>query len=235
MNIRPVANVLDMFHGDNREKIPDFAALKAAGIFAIWHKASQGLHYVDPKYQERRKAAQDAGLLFGAYHFQDATDPDNQADKFLEASGVSSSAPQIALANDFEDGGHAALHQCVAIMGNIDRNSPPGIHSVLYSGNRIRETLKAPVGGHVAQDMLGAAQFFAMHRLWLAEYGPHENIPWPWNVPNGNGKDVNAPMTAPGIWLWQFSEKGRVNPVVGNVDVNFYNGTAEQLAANWLA
>lgn len=230
MDIRPTANVLDMFHGDNREALPDFAALKASGIIAIWHKASQGLHYVDPKYQARRKAAQDAGLLFGAYHFQDATDPDNQADAFLNACGISSSAPAIAVANDYEDGGGAALHQCVAIMGNIDRNTPQGTHSVLYSGNRIRETLKAPVGGHVAQDMLGAAQFFAMHRLWLAEYGPHENIPWPWNVPL-----TTDSTKIPGIWLWQFSEKGRVNPIVGNVDVNFYNGTADQLAVNWLA
>ena len=65
----PVPNMLDMFHGDNREHIPDFAALKAQGIKAVFLKASEGDHYTDPRYAERRVAAFKADMPCGAYHF----------------------------------------------------------------------------------------------------------------------------------------------------------------------
>lgn len=231
--VRPTINVLDMFHGDNRENIPDFVALKAAGIMAVWHKVSQGLAYIDPKFAQRRAAADAAGMPFGGYHFLNSQDADGQADFFMknaDIAGVGSGTSPLALACDYEDGGGAALHQAQSFMVNVDRSSPPGTQCVLYSGNRIRETLPRPIpGGHVADDMKGAVQFFAMHRLWLAEYGPHMNIPFPWNLP------ISDTVKAPGVWLWQFTENARVNPIVGNVDGNFYNGTAEQLAAHWLA
>lgn len=231
-------NVLDMFHGDNREKIPDFAALKAAGIFAVLHKVSQGTKYIDPKFSDRRKAAEQAGMLFGGYHFMDAQDADAQADFFLTAANIADGSG-LALACDYEKSASTpALHQAQQFMQNIDHSSPPGTQCILYSGDLIRETL-TPLdrAGHISDVMRGCGQFFAMHRLWLAEYGPHENIPWPWNK-SPNAITGSSPVTgtkAPGVWLWQFTEKGRINPIVGNVDGNFYSGTADQLASNWLA
>lgn len=231
ITVRPTINVIDMFHGDDREAIPNFVALKANGILAVLHKASQGAHYKDPKYDDRRKACQDAGLLFGAYHFLTAEDAREQSDFFLTCSGIANNAPLISLAADYENNEHsqAALHQCRDFMANVDQNAPSGISSILYSGNLIRETLIKPVGGRQDVGMSAAQMFFVRHRLWLAEYGPHENIPWPWS---DKPSETENP---PGVWLWQFTEVGRVNPIVGNVDGNFYNGTAEQLATRWLS
>lgn len=225
-------NVIDMYHG-NAVKNPDFAVLKANGIFGIIHKASQGLHYADPAYAARRAAAQAAGLLWGAYHFLDGSDPVAQAEFFAKCSGISQGDP-ILLAADFESWpqSQASLHQCMTFMREVDALSPS--QCVLYSGNVIRETLKPSPGGHQSQDMAGASAFFQQHRLWLAEYGPKEQVPWPWNTPIAKASAEAAPLPAPGVWLWQFTETGRANPLPGKTDGSFYDGTFDQLAANWL-
>lgn len=226
-------NVIDMYHG-NKVANPDFAALRASGILGIIHKASQGSHYRDPAYASRRVAAQAAGLLWGAYHFLDSTDAKTQADFFVECSGIAAGDP-ILLAADFENSAHQpALSQLMTFMREVD-SVHPDVQCVLYSGNLIRETLKPSPGGHQHQDMSGVEFFFQQHRLWLAEYGPREISPWPWSVPVVKSSNEALGLPAPGVWLWQFTEKGRVNPLTGNTDGNFFDGTYDQLAARWLA
>lgn len=241
------ANVIDMSHHNSwAKKQPDFPALKSLGIHAIIHKASQGLHFRDQLYTDRRHQAQDAGLLWGAYHFLDSTDPEKQAENFLEASGAINPAfdleKPIMLAADYEPNGDntPALHQLQMFVRAVERHVP-NTSVVIYSGNLIRETLIKPKGGHVSEEMRGAPEFFAAHRLWLAQYGPTANIPWPWNDPDFYmQREVDASLgavqpipEAPGAWLWQYSERGKVPPLVGSADLNFFDGTINQLAANW--
>ncbi len=47
----------------------NFKLVKEDGILGVVHKATQGLKFVDLKYAERRKIAEEEGLLYGAYHF----------------------------------------------------------------------------------------------------------------------------------------------------------------------
>lgn len=232
----PLINVIDMYHGNN-VRTSDFALLRDAGILAIIHKASQGSHYVDPKYSERRKLVQAAGMLWGAYHFLDSTDPVKQADFFLESAGIAdANSEPILLACDYENSANQpTLQQCMAFMREVDRNSPPGVSCVLYSGNLIRETLRPHVGGHQDSAMQGVEAFFQQHRLWLAEYGPKEKIPYPWDLPIAKSSNEAVSIPAPGVWLWQFTERGRVNPLTGNTDGNFFPGTFDDLKGRWLA
>lgn len=231
----PTINVIDMYHG-NAVKDANFAGLKAVGILGIVHKASQGLHYRDPAYKERRIAAQAAGLLWGAYHFLDNTDAKAQADFFLECSGISEvGSDPIMLACDYENSSHQpTLQQCVTFMREID-SAVPGVQCALYSGNLIRETLKPSKGGHQASDMAGVEYFFQQHRLWLAEYGPHIRIPWPWSEPIVKTSNTSEALPAPGVWLWQFTEKGRVIPLIGNTDGNYFAGSFADLSDRWLS
>jgi lysozyme len=232
--MRPSINVIDMYHGNN-VKLSDFAAIKLQGVFGVIHKASQGLHFKDSACAERRKAAEDAGLLWGAYHFLDSSDEKAQAEFFLQNCGITdvNSSP-IALWLDFEKSDHtAALHQARTFMECVDR-FVPGVSCGIYSGDLIRETLKPQPGGYQSSDMFGIMNFFQQHRLWLAEYGPHENIPWPWNSPIPKTSDQSAPMDAPGVFLWQFTESARLAPLTGPTDGNFFDGTFEQLKARWL-
>jgi lysozyme len=231
----PHINVIDMYHG-NKVALADFALLKGAGLMGVIHKASQGLRYVDPKYQDRRKAATAAGLLWGAYHFMDASDAEGQAEVFLKACGITdANSDPFLLALDFEKSDHTpALHQATTFMAAIDR-AIPGVSCVVYSGDLIRECLKPSIGGHQSSEMFGVSYFFAQHRLWLAEYGPHESIPYPWNAPIAKPSMEATPLPAPGVFLWQFTEKGRMAPLAGVTDGNFFDGSFEQLQARWLA
>jgi lysozyme len=56
---------IDIHHRDK----PDWKALAKAGVQFAYIKLSEGCSWVDPKGVDNVKAAQDAGLLVGAYHY----------------------------------------------------------------------------------------------------------------------------------------------------------------------
>lgn len=228
-------NVIDMYHG-NAVKTSDFVALKANGVFAIIHKASQGSHYTDPFYAQRKQAALAAGMLWGAYHFLDASNVNDQVSNFLSVAVTDPGADPILLACDYENSNsQPSLQQLYQFMAQVDRLSPPGVQCALYSGNLIRETLRPQAGGHQDQTMVGVETFFQQHRLWLAEYGPKENIPWPWNSSIVKSSDQSTAIPPPGVFLWQFTENARMRPLVGATDGNFFDGSFEDLQKRWLA
>lgn len=218
-------NILDMFHGDNREAVPDFGALQNAGIWGIIHKTSQGADILDARYMARRIAAAKVGMPFMAYHFMTGINVAAQVKQFLMASHFDDKElPPCGMMIDYEKSGSTPTLQQLHDMVQAVDAAVPNVSCVIYSGDLIRETLLPHPGGHQNASMVDYQSFFAMHRLLLAEYGPHENVPWPWRDAQGGG-----------AWAWQYSETGRVNPIVGAVDLNYYAGTKEQLAANWLS
>ena len=80
-------NVVNLSHYDMMR--PDFATMKQQGIVGVIHEATYPPFVRDPKYLDRQMGALQAGLLWGAYHYANGTDPIRQADHFL--SVVSSS------------------------------------------------------------------------------------------------------------------------------------------------
>ena len=201
--------VVDLYHGD---EVASFAEAAQAGIRGIIHKASQGADVTDPRYAERRVAAREAGLLWGAYHFGTNADVEAQLGNFLRAAQPDA---QTLLALDCEPNGidtmtlDQARQVLVGIAGRLGRKP------VLYSGSLIKEQL-----GDVDD------AFFGSHRLWLAEYGPVPRTQRSWQRP----------------WLWQYSGDG-IGPdpktvqgipgAGGFVDCNSYDGTPDQLRAEW--
>ncbi|WP_341822339.1 glycoside hydrolase family 25 protein [Wolbachia endosymbiont (group A) of Clivina fossor] len=79
----------------------DFKLVKEDGIVGIIHKATQGVKYIDHEYAKRRKAAEEEGILWGAYHFGVGEKSGrDQAEHFLETIGDSSG---VLLALDIEE------------------------------------------------------------------------------------------------------------------------------------
>lgn len=74
--------------------------------------------------------------------------------------------------------------------------------------------------GHVIKDQLGDAHDaeLAKHRLWIAQYASTPT--WP-------------SATWPQWWLWQYTDAGTVDGVVGSVDRDRFDGTARDLASEW--
>ena len=65
-----VPPVIDLSHNNpGLDTADDFAALYAAGVRLVIHKATQGVSFADPMYAVRRPLALTAGLKWDAYHF----------------------------------------------------------------------------------------------------------------------------------------------------------------------
>lgn len=184
--------VIDIYHGNT---VNDFAALKAAGIQGIIHKASQGANYADPLYAVRRKMATDAGLLWGAYTFNTGEPIDAQVFEFFSHAEPDANT---LMALDFEDNPHSQMSLGQARQFLQQADAKLGRKLVLYSGNRAKDLL----GGQIDS-------FLGSHRLWLAQYGPVAKVQASWKTP----------------WLWQYSENGKLPGTDGAVDLNSYIGT----------
>jgi GH25 family lysozyme M1 (1,4-beta-N-acetylmuramidase) len=205
--------VIDISH--HNRVVLDFEPAKAWGIWGVIHKCTQGDHYTDPEYAARRELANKSELLWAAYHFGDGSDVPAQVRNFLRSAGADKNTMLVL---DFEDNrlSNMLLPQAQEFMDRIDQAT--GRACTIYSGNRLKEQLV------LAEQKV--VDFFAVHRLWLCQYGH-----WP-KLPRGFGT----------YWLWQYTGDG-VGPephnvpgiVAGNdgLDINHYQGTQEQLTAEW--
>jgi lysozyme len=201
--------VVDLSHWDPAQ---DYDAVAAAGVRGVIYKATQGTGYRDSTYLKQRQAALKAGLLWGAYHFGDGSDPQKQVNNFL---GYSKIDDQTLFALDWEDnassqmkldGAHQFIELCENQLGRTNQ-------CVVYSGN-------------TAKDALGNRNdpFFGARRLWLAQYGNSCVCQASWDH----------------YWLWQYTD-GTYGPephtVDGcspdGIDCNHYDGTPDDLAAEW--
>jgi len=222
--------VVNMSHYDTMRA--DFVRMKSEGIVGVIHEASFPAFERDGYYATRQQAASRAGLLWGAYHYANASDPVRQADHFLNVvssawtrSDPSSRPSGILLVLDFEKNGHypggtMRVDQAVAFAERIREKTGkyPGIYSGEY---HIRQAMNS---GRVS-----AAQkrVLANCWLWLANYGARPSTMLPW-----------------GQWqLWQYTGDGKCRlprtgfpKSVANIaraERNIFNGSRMGLESFW--
>jgi lysozyme len=200
--------VIDISHHNGNI---DLQQAKGDGIIGVIHKATQGLSDVDPMYETNRAKAQDAGLLWGAYHFATGDDGVQQAQHFLNVVGT---FENTLLVLDFEQntaGTSMSLDEARAFVTQI--NQVTGRFPGLYSGSYIKQLLGS-----------GKDPVLAQCWFWLAEYGPTPMVPANW-----------ATWT-----MWQYTD-GAVGPQphqvagIGNCDRDQFNGTEDQLQTLWMS
>lgn len=202
--------VIDISHHNT---VKDLKAAAAAGIWGVIHKASQGAFFRDADYARHRAMATDAGLLWGAYHFNDGDDVAAQVDNFLKAAQPDDNT---LLVLDYEDNPQSdmSIDHAVQFLRLVE--SKVGRKAAIYSGNRIKQ--------YIGQLNDADRAYVLSHRLWLCQYGPKAVLP------KGFSK----------WWLWQYTD-GVVNVAAGSpvpgiegkLDCNAYNGTHEQLISEW--
>jgi lysozyme len=223
-----IARVVDVYHGDvfnsdvhKTDPIADFAALAAAGVWGLIHKATQGVGVNDPAYRTRTKNARLGALLTAGYHFNTGDLIIGQVNHFFDAVAPDA---QTMMALDFEDNraSQMSLAQAVQFLQLADEKL--GRPLWVYSGNRIKEL--------IVNASAEVRATFAKRRFWLCQYGPRARMtdangkPLPWAVPT----------------LWQFTGDGVGSPphtlpgiLTKGIDINSYAGTREQLAADWVS
>ncbi|MCP3778823.1 GH25 family lysozyme [Paenibacillus sp. MZ03-122A] len=186
----------------------DWKAVKADGISFAFIKASQGQRYVDPTFITNAKGAKEAGVLLGAYHFLDATNVDaakaeakHFADVLDQVGGVKTL--DLPAVMDYENNpGNLSktLISAVALAFLLELERLTGRKPIIYTGNAFAANFNASLGSYP---------------LWIARYSdtrvPSDTVTWKrWDI-------------------WQYSDSGKVAGIRGNVDMNEYNGTADEL------
>lgn len=202
--------VIDISH---HNRVDSFAKVRAAGVRAVIHKATQGARFVDPTYQAHRDQAVAAGLLFGAYHFGVAGDAREQAEHFL--STVRPDTPVLVL--DLEgnpQGRDMSLNEAEQFVHHIA--DATGRFPGLYSGHTIKEMLTAAGITDPSQTELSRCW------LWIAQYGPAPLIPKIW----------------PTWTLWQYTDgaagpEPHEIPGIGRCDRDQFNGSEAVLRRLW--
>ena len=193
----------------------DFAKVRAAGVLAVVHKASQGAHYVDPRFAPRRDLARSVGLLYGGYHFATGEDPAEQAAHFLARLQPGDLAVLDVERNPSKKGTSMSLLDAEQFVRAIFRAR--GRWPLVYGGgDYLRDVLKP-----AADSILSACP------LWWARYastGGPGRLPAPWKQAT----------------IWQYTD-GSHGPTprtldgVGPCDRDAFAGSDDALSALWPA
>ncbi len=222
--------VVNLSHYDTMRV--DFPGMKSEGILGVIHEASYPPFTRDAYYTVRQQAAAGAGLLWGAYHYGNATDPIRQADHFLSVvstawkqSDPATRPPGVLLVLDFEKNGHypggtMRVDQAVAFVERIRERTGkyPGVYSGEY---HLRQALTSPKVKPTYKGVLGNCW------LWLANYGARPQPTSPWSY-----------------WhLWQYTGDGKCRlprstypKSVANIlkaERNIFYGTRSALETFW--
>lgn len=181
---------------------PDFEQVKAAGVLAMIHKATEGTGYSDPNRAINCSNAIDAGIAVATYHWLSPDEnPESQMRYYLD---VLEPVPGERVVIDYEEAG-CTLDQLKTAVEFLLAD-PRDLQITVYSGHLLKEQL----GGK--HDTL-----LADHTdLWLAQYT--------------TGTPSWSTGTYPQWALWQYSESGEVDGIDDSyVDLNRFNGSDDEL------
>jgi GH25 family lysozyme M1 (1,4-beta-N-acetylmuramidase) len=177
------------------------ASLRAQGFAALIAKATEGTGFVDSAFAGWVGAAREAGLPFAAYHFL------HTGNLAAQATHTASVVP-------------ADVPVWIDVEGGPSRDDAYGYAASL----RAR-------GGRVAGIYHGAQPRSGFGGWWRAAY---------FQDPTGSAVDAYAAQGGDGGpgWsagqtrhpdIWQFCQHGRIHGFSGDVDLNAYRGSLDQL------
>jgi lysozyme len=190
-------SIIDLSHWNT---VNDFSEVKASGVSAVIHKASQGMT-MDPKYLSREFQALNSGLMWGAYHFGVQGIPAiQQADYFIGAAGQ---VKILALDWEWNNADTMTADQAMAFVTRI--RTKTGRWPMLYTSAAFLATIPRLVDPALLNC-----------DLWLTGFSPSPVVPQQW--------------ATKGYRIWQHGI-GSCAGIVGQVDRDTFNGTAEELAA----
>ncbi len=187
----------------------DWAAVARQGYQFAYVRVSYGTEIKDAYFQKNWIGSKRAGLLRGAYqYFLPDADVQQQVDIMLSALGKMEPGDLPPVIDVEETGGLSPdrLEQKIALWVNQIREKT-GLEPIIYTG------------AYFWRDEVASAAFLRSP-LWLAHY-----------TDVANGVCAGDPSPWPRFHFWQWTDKGRVNGIQGNVDLNAFRGTLAELKA----
>jgi lysozyme len=184
----------------------DWAKVKGAGNEFAFVRISDGTGFHDPQFATNWAGAHAAGLVRGIYQFFRPTqDVNAQADMVIAAVGTPIPGDLPPVIDVEADGGLAPASVAAKVRAWVDRvKAATGLDPIVYTGK------------YFWRDQVGGPTSFAGNALWIAQYTTLcPDLTSPWNT-----------------WaFWQYSESGTVPGISGGIDLDRFNGTADELRA----
>jgi GH25 family lysozyme M1 (1,4-beta-N-acetylmuramidase) len=187
----------------------DWQQVAAAGKTFAFIKATEGITYQDNQFLANVQGARDANILVGAYHFLNATTTDGarqEAANFaraIESAGGSLDLPPVM---DYENNPKGLTPAQISEVA----------HAFLDETEKLTGRLPIVYTGNVFASKFDPT--FSMYKLWVARYSTTQK---PTAVPAWDN-----------WWAWQYSSTGSVPGIRGNVDLNEFNGTIDELRSS---
>lgn len=166
----------------------------------VYFKSSEGIGYTDRTTFNNAQSALRQGIKIGYYHFaslnehdvvHDATDEANYFLKNLKTFPKSDLPPVLDIETNKQNLSHTETLQWINTF--MDVLVAAGYKPVIYTYGPFVSEFLPPSHG-------------IKYDLWLAQYTKAE-----------------SPKLPPGFdkaWLWQFSNKGNIDGITGQVDLN---------------
>jgi len=182
----------------------DWAQVKAAGVTEVFIKLTEGIDYIDPMAIHHASGAQQQGIKIGYYHFASLNNPDVIKDASMEASDFMQAIARMPAPS-------------LPLVLDIEQNSLklPKDKTLLWIKTFFQALEQAGHKDHVLYSYtpflnanLPPTHDLGNIRLWLAAYVSSSKP----KMPKGWTK----------YWLWQYSSKGKIKGISGNVDMNRY-------------
>lgn len=193
----------------------DWPKVRATGQRFVVAKATEGDSYRDPTLDDNWFGAKSAGLLRGAYHFfRCNVDAKKQADNYIDYVRTLKDDGEFPPVLDLETHDNVKKEKIIpAVKTWLDRvGAAFGKKPIIYSGFYFLKDYLSEAGG-------GPPVWAKDYPLWLAQY-PDQYV---------EGMQPSLPKGWFTWTIWQYSEKGRLNGINANVDLDLFNGTLEDL------
>ncbi len=194
-------------------------------VVAILHKATEGVDFTDPEYQNRRTIAKQKGYKWGSYHLLRKGDALEQAKYYLKNIGKNNKDEIMALDVECTINSQCNVPKYKVSAEEIKTflkyiKKKTGRYPIFYANNSVVKDLSE---NYPNDELLSKIP------LWYARFKKEVT-----DFPSG-------------IWntytFWQFSSEinckdgeeclYRVRGTLSDMDVNVYNGTIKDLRANW--
>ena len=166
----------------------------------VFIKATEGKSMCDPAFSDNWKGAKEAGIPRGAYHyFKPGIDAETQANHFCRTVRM-------------EKGDLPPVLDIEETARGVNRNAlVKSLWTWLQIVERHYGVKPIVYTGAVFYESYLSGTSIEKYPLWVAHY--YEN----------------RPATFARWKFWQFSDKANVDGISGNVDVNAFSGSLEQL------
>jgi lysozyme len=187
----------------------DWKAVRDAGIRFAYIKATDSTNGLDPNFAANWESAKAAGIVRGAYHyFRPTADAKQQAAFFAQNVHLEPTdlPPALDVESDFGNLSVAQINNAVSTWLTLVEKQM-GRKPLVYTRATISDTRLVGLSGKVPA-------WIKNYYLWVANYGVQSPL-----MPKGWDK-----------WqFWQYSSKGAINGIIGSVDLDWFNGSIEDL------